>query len=278
MTKAKDTTGSRAVGSPWRFRNRHRNLFAMTTPIRRLTVTACLAVACGTDTPPQPTGPTRTHSTTFTATENPISEGGRWINGGTAGLDWSDVSTANGRAIGLEFGPDYTDATALLVGPWGADQQVTATVFADQFNDACFHEVEIRLRSTIAAHSNTGYEIGFKVSTTSQAYLNIVRWNGPHGSFDYLHRGDGAQFGVQTGDVISATIVGDVITAYKNGVAMGQATDDTFDDGSPGMGFNVKNSVPGCPGTNPDYGFTALTATDSVVPPDAALRPAADQP
>jgi hypothetical protein len=250
----------------------------MTALWRRLTVAACLLPACGRDAPPQPSGPGHHYATAFPLAENPISEGGRWINGGTAGLDWSDVATAGGRATGLEFGPDYTDATALLTGPWGPDQQVTATVFADRFNDACFHEVEIRLRSAITAHVNTGYEIGFKVSTTSQAYLNIVRWNGPHGDFDYLHRGNGAQFGVQTGDVISATMEGTVIKAYKNGVLMGQASDATFDAGRPGMGFNVKNSVPGCPGTNPDYGFTTLTATDSVVAPTASLRPAAEQP
>ena len=53
--------------------------------------------------------------------------------------------------------------------------------------------------------------------------------------------------------MVKATIVGDVITAYKNGVQMGQARDATFQSGQPGFGFNE--------GKNGDYGFTRVTVT-----------------
>jgi hypothetical protein len=33
------------------------------------------------------------YSTTFPLTENPISEGGSWTNGGATGLDWANVQT-----------------------------------------------------------------------------------------------------------------------------------------------------------------------------------------
>jgi hypothetical protein len=46
----------------------------------------------------------RTYTTTFPLTENPISEGGNWINGKAVGLDWANLATTNGMAIGLESG------------------------------------------------------------------------------------------------------------------------------------------------------------------------------
>jgi hypothetical protein len=46
-----------------------------------------------------------------------------------------------------------------------------------------------------------------------------------------------------------------VITAYKNGVQMGQARDATFRTGQPGFGFNE--------GKNGDYGFTRVMVTAS---------------
>ena len=105
----------------------------------------------------------RTYTTAFPGTENPISEGGNWINGGANGLDWTNVSTTPGLAIGHESGATYTDATALLTGSWGPDQQVTGTVHSVNPVDGCYQEVELRLRSAISAHVNRGYEISFKV-------------------------------------------------------------------------------------------------------------------
>src|ERR1700732_4203676 len=42
------------------------------------------------------------YDTTFEGSEDPISEGGNWINGGTVGLDWTNVSKSGGIAIGHE--------------------------------------------------------------------------------------------------------------------------------------------------------------------------------
>ncbi|MGC2518239.1 MAG: hypothetical protein WA373_03925 [Burkholderiales bacterium] len=214
-----------------------------------------------------PTG-TQSYTTSFPLTENPISEGGRWINGGAAGLDWTDVSTTPGLAIGRQGGVSFSDATALLTGTWGPDQMATATVHTVSQNDACFQEAELRLRSAISAHVNTGYEITFHMSQTSAAYLIIVRWNGPLGSFDYLSRTIGAQFAIKDGDVMSAKIVGNVITAYINGVQKGQVDitsigGTVYTTGNPGMGFSLDTTTAGCSGTNGNYGFTSYTATDT---------------
>jgi hypothetical protein len=46
----------------------------------------------------------RTYTTSFALTEDPISEGGNWINGKTTGIDWANLATTNGMAIGLESG------------------------------------------------------------------------------------------------------------------------------------------------------------------------------
>ena len=203
----------------------------------------------------------RSYSTAFPLTENPISEGGNWINGQTDGLDWHDMSTTPGLAIGHQSGSSYTDGTALLTGTWGPNQTVEAVVHAVNPKDSCYQEVEMRLRSTLTPHSCTGYEISFKATKTYGAYLIIVRWNGPLGDFTYLVNTSGAQYGVTEGDVVKATIVGNVITAYLNGVQVGTATDSTYPSGSPGMGMNLEMGDSSCVGTNGDYGFKHFTAT-----------------
>ena len=205
-----------------------------------------------------PVVPSRIYSTNFPLTESPIYEGGNWINGNTTGMDWGYISTTAGQTHTHPGNERYADATALLTGIWGSDQMAQATVGSIIYvctNDSCYPEVEIRLRSTLSAHVCNGYEITFSLKPNDKAYLIIVRWNGPLADFTYLLSQSGSQYQVKTGDVIKATIVGKVLSAYKNGVLMGQATDSTFTTGNPGMGFN-ENSF------NGDYGFSNFTASD----------------
>jgi hypothetical protein len=213
------------------------------------------------------TGAHRTYSTTFSIIENPISEGDNWINGRTAGLDWTNVRTTLGFAFGTELGglrPEpqkYDDSTALVAGAWGPNQAAQAKVrTVNQQNDKIYEEVELRLRSTLSAHSATGYEICFRCSKAGNAYTTIVRWNGPLGNFTYLNTAKGLPYGVANGDVVKATAIGNVITAYINGVQVLQATDDTYRTGNPGMGFYLEGTT----GLNEDYGFTSFTATDEL--------------
>jgi fibronectin type 3 domain-containing protein len=201
------------------------------------------------------------YSTNFPLTENPISEGGNWINGGTTGLDWGNISTTPGYAIGVSGTAQYSDPTALLTGAWGPDQTAQATVRAGAVTVG--PEVELRLRSSLSAHVATGYEITYSVKGSSFGdYAGIARWNGPLASFTSLASWNGPQYSVTTGDVVKATMVGNVITVYKNGVQLGQATDNTFSTGNPGIGFNYL--VHGSSTTNGDYGFTSFTASDGV--------------
>jgi hypothetical protein len=194
----------------------------------------------------------RSYTTTFPHTEKVVSEGGKWVSGATAGLDWGDVSTTT-RQTHPHPGPKrYADATALLTGTWPPDQMAEATVYVTKAHN--YPEVELRLRSTLSAHVCNGYEIAFALAPN--AYLLIVRWNGPLGNYTILQEPRGPQYQVKAGDVVKATIVGNLIIAYKNGVEVGRATDNTYATGNPGMGFNEQE--------NGDYGYSSFTASDLV--------------
>lgn len=223
-------------------------------PAARLAVTTAFASS----------GSHRTYATDFRYVENPISEGGKWISGRAAAFDWADVRTTPGFAFGTELAVvttaprKYDDSVALVAGSWGPNQSAEATVRTKNQNENIWEEVELRLRSTLSPHRATGYEINFRCGKTGKAYHEIVRWNGPLGSFTYLKQTQGAQYGVADGDVVKATMVGNVITTYRNGVQMLQITDDSFTSGSPGIGFYLE----GATGVNADYGFTNFKAAE----------------
>jgi len=218
----------------------------------------------------------RSYRTRFERDEDPLSEGGMWIQGRTHGVDWIDVMTRDGRVFGKvsrmtaaekraeqgAFGAgaeqgaaegDYDDPTAVLSGAWGRNQRARATVFCRNPTNAYFQEVELRLRSTIAPRRCTGYEVFWRALKTDEGYAEIVRWNGPIGDFTSLQKHIGAEFGVQDGDVVEATIEGTVIKGFVNGVEVISASDDVFQDGAPGVGFNFFVGD-----TNVDHGFTSF--------------------
>jgi len=213
----------------------------------------------------------RSYSTRFQLDEDPISEGGMWLNGKKDGIDFADVVTENGVARGgttrmavaerrSEQGDDvaapvgdYDDPAAVLTGTWGKNQHAKARVFSRNPTEEYFQEVEIRLRSTITPHSSTGYEVFWRCLKAEKAYAEIVRWNGKVGDWTSLARKQGPQFGVQDGDLVEATMDGTVIRSFINGVEVLSVTDDTFAEGSPGIGFNF-----GCGDTYVDHGFTSF--------------------
>jgi hypothetical protein len=196
-----------------------------------------------------------TYTTNFPLTENPISEGGNWINGGTTGLKWVNVRTSPGFAFGTESGSvNFDDSTAILTGSWSADQSAEARVSVRHADSGVFEEVEIRLRSTISANVNKGYEINCSV-VPGNPYMQIVRWNGAFGSWTLL---DARDVGCSNGDTLKATASGSTITAYKNGNAVFSVHDGTFTSGSPGIGFYLSG---GGSSLNANFGFSSFTAT-----------------
>ena len=216
----------------------------------------------------------RSYRTEFRGDETPISEGGIWLNGKRDGIDWADVLMRDGRVYGevtrmmakerrveqqvLGAGAaagavegDYDDPTAVLAGSWGRDQYGRARVFSKNQTDKYFQEVEIRLRSSIKPHWCDGYEVFWRCLKTEGGYAEIVRWNGKIGDFTSLKKLVGKDYGVEDGDLIEASIAGNVIKGYVNGKEMISAVDDKIQSGNPGVGFNffVGN-------TNVDHGLT----------------------
>ena len=215
---------------------------------------------------PAPAWPQGTYTTDFRLTENPISEGGIWINGAAAGLQWGDVRTmiasdgvhqATGTIVNSH--PPYNDSTAVLAGTWGTDQAIQAIVHTVNQNRHIQEEVELRLRTAITARRITGYEFDYRLTSDGSQYLALVRWNGPINDFTYLRLLSPGGPGLHDGDVVMATAIGSVLTGYINGVRVMQATDGTYSGGSPGIGFwNLGGTV----SDFADFGFTSVTATD----------------
>lgn len=190
-------------------------------------------------------------STTFASTENPISEGGIWLNGETDGGDWHDCRTTGGNCVGAadNFGSRYADDIACLKTAYrefSPAQWAQGTVYrADGYSGGGgSHEVELLLRWSISAGEARGYEasIGIRPGGT---YAFIVRWNGDLGDYTTLWDPDGSigsyvnePTPLADGDVIRAEIDADgLITLYQNELVLGSVTNTTWTSGQPGVGF-----------------------------------------
>jgi hypothetical protein len=202
-----------------------------------------------------------TYSTPFDGDEDPLSEGGRWINNG---LDWTRIRKHDGIACGTQTGTNrgvhrYDDSYAHLSG-FPPDQEAWAQVQITKPDPSCHQELEILLRWTSSAQSTTGYECFARCVNGDSSYLQIVRWEGPLGKFTYLADKRGPDYGIKDGDTLKASIVGNVITVYINGVEKAQVKDDTHKTGNPGIGtFLLCDDGRGI-GSNTDFGFRSFTA------------------
>ena len=203
----------------------------------------------------------QTYTTTFEGTENPLSEGGKWSNDG---LDWTHIRKGNGIAYSTQRGDEqgkfrYKDSLAVLSG-FPPDQEAWGEVHIDKPNSDCLQEVEILLHFTCSPHSATGYECFARCVDDDSSYLNIVRWDGPVGKFTYLVKKKGKGYGLKNGDVLKATIIGNVISVFVNDVKKAEVIDDTFKSGNPGIGEFLECINGKGLGTNADFGFTNFTA------------------
>ena len=217
----------------------------------------------------------RSYRTEFRGNETPISEGGIWMNGRKDGVDWCDILMRDGLAYGevsrnqlaerraeqaalgagIEGAPvgDYDDPTAVLTGKWGPNQYGRARVFTKNQTDKYFQEVQIRLRHNMSPKSCSGYEVFWRCLDSEAGYAEIVRWNGPVGGWKSLAKLVGKQYGIKDGDLIEASIIGNVITGYLNGVKSISVVDDNIKSGAPGIGFNF-----GVGQTNADHGMRSF--------------------
>jgi hypothetical protein len=225
----------------------------------------CTAPAtCGGGGTPNVCGGGHTYSTPFPATENPLSEGGKWVNGKTTGLDWTDILTLGGtKAYGTSTGSGngYDDSTAVLqnYAKWGPNQTATGVVYVHSPGNAPHDpEVELRLNTTISAHSITGYECTFSVKNDGTQYAGIARWNGPFGNFTGLVLVTG-NAPLANGDTISCSNLDGTISLLHNGKLVTSAKDTTFTGGSPGIGTDLDSNGASLNGT---FGFSHFSASD----------------
>jgi hypothetical protein len=206
-------------------------------------------------------GFSQTFTTRFEGAENPLFEDGKWTN---RGVDWTHIQKESGIACGTQTGTNtgiykFNDSYAHLSG-FPPDQEAWGEAHIAKPNPSCTQELEILLRWTSSAHRTTGYECFARCLSSSSSYVQIVRWDGPLGKFTYLADKRGTNYGLKNGDILKASIVGNVITVYLNGVEKARATDDTYRTGDPGIGeFLACDRGQGI-GSNSDFGFASFTA------------------
>ena len=206
-------------------------------------------------------GPSQSYTTRFEGTENPLSEGGRWIN---QGIDWTQITKRGGIACGTQTGTNsgkyrFDDSYAHLFG-FPANQEAWGRACIKKPNSSCNQELEILLRWNSSAHRTTGYECFARCLNSDSSYVQIVRWDGPLGQFTYLADKRGTNYGLNNGDELKASVVGNVIAVYINGIEKARVRDDTFKSGNPGVGeFLACNQGKGV-GSNLDFGFSSFTA------------------
>lgn len=215
------------------------------------------------------------YTTTFVGSENPISQGGHWVNAGLSGLDWQNIRIVSGFAYGTQSGTSglYDDSVALLTGTWANDQTVTATVHVAHQDAGSFEEFELWLHGSISAHLTKGYELVFRNTSDGSQYAGITRWNGVLGTvggcavgcaFDEVDTGGCTGPGIHDGDILKGTIIGNTITSYVNGVSMCSADITSiggavYTTGNPGFGHWYR--INGASGTSvADHSFTKFTA------------------
>jgi hypothetical protein len=200
-----------------------------------------------------PSSAAKQFTTNFPTNENPISEGGVWTGGGIVGLDWQNIKTASGLAYASNTSSGYNDCLAHLAG-FAPNQAAQATVRRQVgYTPPSSHEIELLLRFQITAHRARGYEINVWFGSG----LQIVRWNGGLGDFTVLSSSGPGTSNVKEGDVIRATIIGNVISVYQNGVLVASAADATWVDGNPGIGSFVR---PGTGAVPENYCWSSFAA------------------
>lgn len=210
----------------------------------------------------------------FSGTVNPLIQKGRWVHGGLNGLDWKDIQVAGGVAYGTQSGVSgfYDDSVAILAGTWANDQTVTSTVHISNTQSGnCFEEIEHWVRTRIGYHEIKGYEINYSTQP-SNPYIGIVAWLGPRGTIGqstaccFLQLGSNCTgVALVENDTIKSTVVGNVITAFVNGVQKCQQTDSSnlYPTGNPGQGHWLHNTNGNsCTAAlTSDYGNKTLTVT-----------------
>lgn len=204
------------------------------------------------------------YSTNFPLSETPISENGIWTN---SGLGQSNIVSASGEAYGTYVaagGGATGDSAAILTGNWPANMSVSVTL-SKSAGTQDFQEVEILLRAAAGASALRGYECFLEQRGQYLALVKRLGSNGGVEGTDYIYLIQ--SFPVTSpnnGDVFTAQIVGNFITAYLAGVLIwthditkdkNNTTVSTYDNGSVGIGFDGNTGS-----TESKWGYSSFSA------------------
>jgi hypothetical protein len=211
----------------------------------------------------------RFYTTSFPATENPISEGGRWHHlSATETVVMTEniggVQVAHGTQTGAT-GPPYNDSYALLSG-FSPNHSIEGVIWKAASITDTFAEVELLLRGT---DDGASYDPGGGFGSTVSRYYEV---NLAHdGSYLQLGHFKGPNLvntsvaAPQTGDIFKAQIETSggnaIISVWINGVQpSGFPYTDTspFLIGSPGVGFWMSGGAQ----ANNQFGFSSIFATE----------------
>lgn len=211
-------------------------------------------------------------STTFPATENPISQGSIWTNGNAVGVNWQNCQTTPGEAFATGFagsvgqGTEFDDDIAHLktsFRTFANNQFAQGTVFrAGGYTPNTSHEIELLLHFDITANNARGYEILWAID----GICAVVRWNGPladstnsNAGFTVLSDNNAIGAPVDS-DILRVEIIAGVIKVYKNSSLVVTApSDTTWASGQPGIGFWPRS---GGTVVLANYGWRAFSAGD----------------
>jgi hypothetical protein len=192
--------------------------------------------AQSTSPPPAPApapGARVSYQTSFAAAEFPLSEGGKWWKSNNP---WHYALTQEGYAQASTYNQGYDDSYAYLVGSWGADQTVEATLNrGGAAAGGTTHEALLLLRVSDDTNNARAYECLFSY----YGGMDLLKWTGPVGGFQNLSLTYSGYFGREfaTGDVLKCSVIGNKITGYVNGTRYIEAVDGSITSGAPGMGF-----------------------------------------
>ncbi len=208
----------------------------------------------------QATSNTPSYQTSFPDTEDPLTQNRKWVNAGYTGLGWNNCQSTPGFAFGTQPGTKIgDDSICILSGSWNTNQSAQITVKINSTSNASEELEEAWVRTTINAHSITGYQVTCSISP-NDPFLHISRWDGPLGDNTVLAN---LSTGCVNGDVVQAAVSGNTITVYKNGTSVLTATDSKYTSGSPGMGFYIQNVVGTAAAADAEFGASAFSVAGS---------------
>ncbi len=193
-------------------------------------------------------GVSEPYTTTFPFTENPISESGKWQNGGVGGtMPFSNVKTVSGYAMADDYiygGESYEDSSAILSPgylPLSPNQWAEVTIYLDAgYTPTSSHEVIIALRGTV--NVNGPYYYPHYHCLFSLSGFQLFWLNGEMGNFTEITptAENGGITSVANGNVLRAEINGTAISIYQNGTLKYTATNGSIATGQPGPMFFVR--------------------------------------